>query len=109
MLCSDDSGSSKNACFAISCLAASPEGHEKLLDNTMCDRVLNTLATLLSDQDFETGWFAAMWVSSYIVNIFVVSPVIICFFGPSCSIDNVYFEFTLKMSYIGTGAAEYPT
>jgi len=60
MLCSEDSGSSKNACFAISCLAASAEGHEKLLDNSMCDRVLNTLANLLSVEDCETGWFAAM-------------------------------------------------
>ena len=60
MLCSEDSGASKNACFAISCLAASSEGHEKLLSNSMCARIMTTLAQLLTSDDFETGWFAAM-------------------------------------------------
>ena len=62
MLCSDDSGASKNACFAISCLAASVDGHGKLLDNPICDKVMNTLASLLFAEDDETCWFAAMWV-----------------------------------------------
>lgn len=59
-MCSENSGPRKNACFALSCLAASKEGHDKLLDNSACDKVLNSLSQLLISSDDETGWFAAM-------------------------------------------------
>ena len=60
MLCCNDAGASKNACFALSCLATNKDGHTRLLMNTHSDDVLRTLASLLSSQDTETGWFAAM-------------------------------------------------
>lgn len=62
MLCCDDAGASKNACFALSCLATNKEGHSRLLKNSHSDEVLKTLGELLSAEDAETGWFAAMWV-----------------------------------------------
>ncbi|KAH3808749.1 hypothetical protein DPMN_137107 [Dreissena polymorpha] len=60
MLSCDDTGASKNACFALSCLATNVEGHSRLLGNTHSEEILKTLATLLNAQDSETGWFAAM-------------------------------------------------
>lgn len=60
MLSCEDAGASKNACFALSCLATNLEGHSRLLQNVHSDDVLRTLAQLLSAQDSETGWFAAM-------------------------------------------------
>ena len=94
MLFCSDAGASKNACFALSCLATSKEGHTRLLkvqlshessalhdasqanrpwDNSHCfcfhcfqnnhsEDVLRTLSELLSSEDGETGWFAAMYV-----------------------------------------------
>ena len=60
MLCCNDAGASKNACFALSCLATNKDGHSRLLSNHHSEEVLKTLSILLSSQDTETGWFAAM-------------------------------------------------
>lgn len=60
MLSCDDTGASKNACFALSCLATSSDGHARLLSNVHSDEILKTLAELLNAEDNETGWFAAM-------------------------------------------------
>jgi hypothetical protein len=60
MLCCEDTGASKNACFALSCLATNAEGHSRILNNLHSDDVINTLANLLNADDSETGWFAAM-------------------------------------------------
>ncbi|XP_012943031.1 phosphatidylinositol phosphatase PTPRQ, partial [Aplysia californica] len=60
MLSCEDTGASKNACFALSCLATNLEGHSRLLGNAHSDDVLKTLSILLSAEDSETGWFAAM-------------------------------------------------
>lgn len=60
MLCCEDTGASKNACFALSCLATNPEGHSRILNNLHSDDVINTLTLLLNAEDSETGWFAAM-------------------------------------------------
>ncbi|KAJ8300108.1 hypothetical protein KUTeg_021627 [Tegillarca granosa] len=60
MLSCNDTGASKNACFALSCLATNTEGHTRLLNNIHSDDILRTLSELLSADDSETGWFAAM-------------------------------------------------
>ena len=60
MLSCDDTGASKNACFALSCLATNSDGHSRLLNNVHSDDILKTLAILLNAEDPETGWFAAM-------------------------------------------------
>lgn len=60
MLSGSDAGASKNACFALSCLAANLEGHSHLLNDSHSGDVLKILCKLLSAQDSETGWFAAM-------------------------------------------------
>ena len=60
MLSSCDGGVSKNACFALSCLAASELGHRRLLTTPRCDAILKSLATLVGEIDDESSWFAAM-------------------------------------------------
>ena len=60
MLRCNDAGASKNACFALSCLATNKEGHSRILKNSQTEEVLKTLTELLSADDAETGWFAAM-------------------------------------------------
>jgi hypothetical protein len=60
MLSDRDPGASKNACFALSCLAADREGHSRILKNSNLELVLKMLSELLSSEDHETGWFAAM-------------------------------------------------
>lgn len=60
MLSCTDTGASKNACFALSCLATNLDGHGRLLNNFHCETVVKTLSQLLSTEDDETGWFAAM-------------------------------------------------
>ena len=64
MLSSSDAGVSKNACFALSCLAASQLGHQRLLATTKCDMILKSLAALVCEIDDESSWFAAMLVTS---------------------------------------------
>ena len=70
MLCCSDPGASKNACFAVSCLATNSDGHTRLLKNANSELVLKTLSELLSAEDNETGWFAAMLVTRLFVTIF---------------------------------------
>lgn len=60
MLSSSDPGTSKNACFALSCLAMNKEGHMRLLKNTHTDDIVRSLSELISAEDAETAWFAAM-------------------------------------------------
>ena len=60
MLASKDSGCGKNACYALSCLASSDQGHKRLLLHTSSDLMLHLLAQQLSNEDGETAWFAAM-------------------------------------------------
>ena len=64
MLSCNDTGASKNACFALSCLATNSEGHSRLLGNIHSEDILRTLSTLLNAEDAETGWFAAMYVNT---------------------------------------------
>ena len=59
MLICDDAGSSKNACFALSCLATDTVGHRQLLRNEHSDNVFCALSELLSSDDLETALFAA--------------------------------------------------
>eukprot|EP00795_Rhopilema_esculentum_P010679 gene10679-19434_t len=60
MLGSEDGGCNKNACFALSCIAGSTDGISKLLTHEVREEMLQRLATLLSTEDDETAWFAAM-------------------------------------------------
>ncbi|CAE1175678.1 unnamed protein product [Acanthosepion pharaonis] len=60
MLNSDDVRWSKNACFAISCLANKKWGQDKILSSYFCSEILCTLARLLFAEDQETGWFSAV-------------------------------------------------
>ena len=60
MLCCTDTGASKNACFALSCLATNKDGHHRLLHNSQSEEVIRMLTILLATEDPETGWFAAM-------------------------------------------------
>ena len=60
MLSSKDAGCGKNACYALSCLAGSNEGHDRLLTHRHSELMLVRLGEQLSNEDSETGWFAAM-------------------------------------------------
>ena len=60
MLCSNDVGCSKNSCFALSCIASTPQGHARLLAHPEIDEVVKVLSSLLSSKDEESAWFAAM-------------------------------------------------
>ncbi len=62
MLRMSDLGASKNACFALSCLAASADGHARLAASSDFYHLLSATAELLHADDSETGWFAAMYV-----------------------------------------------
>ena len=62
MLCSNDVGCCKNACFALSCIASTPQGHERLLAHPGIDDVVKVLCTMLTSEDEESVWFAAMYV-----------------------------------------------
>ena len=56
-----DNGCTKNACFALSSLAASKVTHSVVVDHTCFERLLNSLCDLLHTvNDGETQWFAAM-------------------------------------------------
>jgi len=50
----------KNACFALSCLAVSEIGSTQLLNSRSCTDMVVALSTLLSSDDSEAAWFAAM-------------------------------------------------
>ena len=61
MLKKGDTGSAKNACFAVSCLAADTDGNYRILNNSAFNDVTNRLLMLLAnDEDIEAAWFAAM-------------------------------------------------
>lgn len=60
MLSSDDIRWSKNACFAVSCLANKKWSQDKLLSSFYSAEILTTLAKLLFSEDHETGWFSAV-------------------------------------------------
>lgn len=60
MLRMSDPGASKNACFALSCLAGNVDGHKRLVTNNEFNRMLLIASELLSADDTESGWFAAM-------------------------------------------------
>ncbi|XP_069749738.1 uncharacterized protein [Narcine bancroftii] len=60
MMLHGDTGESKNACFALSCLAADKDGHSHILLNPIFPEILNTLCILLESQEQESAWFAAM-------------------------------------------------
>lgn len=60
MLAKGDMGGAKNACFAISCLAADSNGNQLVLANNFFKDALNRLVLLLQSDDQEACWFAAM-------------------------------------------------
>ena len=69
MLESDVGGCNKNACFALSCIAGSTDGVMRLLEHSNREHILRRLSSLLSAEDQETAWFAAMYdVSSFFVS-----------------------------------------
>ena len=61
MLESDVGGCNKNACFALSCIAGSTNGVMRLLEDSNREHILRRLSSLLSAEDEETAWFAAMY------------------------------------------------
>ena len=61
MLIKGDMGSAKNACFALSCLAADKDGNQRIFASNFFNDVLNRLLLLLAnEEDVEAAWFAAM-------------------------------------------------
>ena len=61
-------GSAKNACFALSCLAADKDGNQRVIGNNAFNDVLNRLVLLLAnDEDVEAAWFAAMYVDELVL------------------------------------------
>ena len=60
MLACTDLGSGKNACYAVSCLAASEDGHHQTVHSKHSAFIFTQLIKLLNTNDTETGWFAAM-------------------------------------------------
>ena len=61
MLCKGDMGSAKNACFALSCLAADKDGNQRVIANPVFNDVVSKLVLLLGNEDdVEAAWFAAM-------------------------------------------------
>lgn len=56
-----DNGCTKNACFALSCLAANQQAHQIIVDHSCFESLLGALCDLLNKvKDAETQWFAAM-------------------------------------------------
>lgn len=70
MLRTSDLGASKNACFALSCLASSNDGHARLVGNSDFYHLLSVTSELLHAEDSETGWFAAMY-ATILVHVFL--------------------------------------
>ena len=60
MLSTVDVSAAKNACFAISCIAADSAGHSRLLAATGYDEMIDSFAAMLLSAEPETAWFAAM-------------------------------------------------
>ena len=56
-----DNGCTKNACFALSSLEATKSTHSVVVEHGSFDSLLNNLCDLLlTNNDAETQWFAAM-------------------------------------------------
>jgi len=56
-----DNGCTKNACYALSCLAANQQAHKLVVENPNFADLLAVLCQHLSTiKDPETQWFAAM-------------------------------------------------
>lgn len=56
-----DNGCTKNACYALSCLAVNEKAHQITVDHVCFIKLVDTLCKLLiSVKDPETQWFAAM-------------------------------------------------
>ena len=57
-----DNGCTKNACYALSCLAANQSAHKLVIDSPNFANLINVLCRhLTSIKDPETQWFAAMY------------------------------------------------
>ena len=56
-----DNGCTKNACFALTCIAGSVEMHQIIVEHPCFVNLLSVLCNLLvTIKDPETQWFAAM-------------------------------------------------
>ena len=56
-----DNGCTKNACYALSCLAANSQAYESIVEHLCFDNLVTVLCRLLNSiKDAETQWFAAM-------------------------------------------------
>lgn len=56
-----ENGCTKNACFALSCLAANAETNQMIVEHKCFCDLLNVLCKILHGvKDAETQWFAAM-------------------------------------------------
>ncbi len=56
-----DFGCTKNACFALSCLAVNEQAHTLIMNHSSFNNLVKTLCKLLVNTfDTETQWFAAM-------------------------------------------------
>lgn len=60
MLHSGDSGCCKNACFALSCIASTAQGHRRVLEHNDINSAVEVLCSLLACKDGESVWFASM-------------------------------------------------
>lgn len=57
----NDFGCTKNACFALSCLAGNDKAHEIIINHDSFEKLMTALCKLLVNTfDAETQWFAAM-------------------------------------------------
>lgn len=58
-----ENGCTKNACFALSCLASNTETNQMIVEHSCFTELLITLCELLiTIKDAETQWFTAMYV-----------------------------------------------
>lgn len=56
-----ENGCTKNACYALSCLAANQPAHQLVVENSNFSDLLSVLCRHLTTlKDPETQWFAAM-------------------------------------------------
>jgi hypothetical protein len=56
-----DTGCTKNACYALSCLSANQQAHAAIVEHACFPDLLDMLCKLLKTiKDPETQWFAAM-------------------------------------------------
>jgi hypothetical protein len=65
-----DFGCTKNACFALSCLAANENAHDIIIKHDSFEKLITSLCKLIVKvTDTETQWFAAMYVYAFIIII----------------------------------------